>query len=286
MITMLRQLTMLTLGVLLALTPLAIANPSAYTGVISVDSVQVHPGDHFGLKVRINNNNSALSALSIPIRYNNPYLTLDSVSLVGSLKPATFDVWVNDNTTDKTVQITYLPNVFTAPVPSFSNSFGVLAEMFFHIAPNAPAQVIKIDSVLHQEIISGITIWTRVEASDPQGATTLLPGFQAGNIVVAVPTDVNETKGDGLPTEFALTQNYPNPFNPSTVIDYALPTAGDVKLEVFNLLGQRVVTLVDQYQSAGNYSATFEANDQPSGVYFYRLEYSGGSLTRKMILIK
>ncbi len=283
---MMRQLTMLTLGVLLALTPLAIADPLVYTGVISVDSIQVVPGTHFSLKVRISNNNASISAITIPLRYTNPYLTLDSVSFAGTLKGSSFDGIVNDNSTDKTVQITYLPTTYSSPVSSFSSASGTLAELWFNVSASSPAQVIKVDSVLHEEIISGISIWTRVEASDPSGTQTIWPSFNAGTIVVGVPTGVDDTRGNGLPTEFALTQNYPNPFNPSTVIDFALPAAGNVKLEVFNLLGQRVITLVDGYKSAGNYSATFEANNQPSGVYFYRLDYSGGSLTRKMILLK
>jgi hypothetical protein len=89
-----------------------------------------------------------------------------------------------------------------------------------------------------------------------------------------------------LPSEFALMKNYPNPFNAQTVIDYQLPTTSDVKLEVYNLLGKKVATLVDKEQQAGYKSVTWDASDVSSGIYFYKLnagEYTG---TMRMILVK
>jgi len=74
-----------------------------------------------------------------------------------------------------------------------------------------------------------------------------------------------------LPFEFALLSNYPNPFNASTVISYELPTETHVKLEVYNISGQRVATLVDGHQEAGCRSVTWEDSDAASGVYFYKL---------------
>ena len=80
----------------------------------------------------------------------------------------------------------------------------------------------------------------------------------------------------GLPSGFALGANYPNPFNPATVIPYELAASAHVRLEVFNLLGQRVATLVDGYQAAGAHTATWTATDAAgravsAGVYLYRL---------------
>ena len=70
--------------------------------------------------------------------------------------------------------------------------------------------------------------------------------------------------GTALPTDFALGQNYPNPFNPSTIIPYQLPSAGHVRLDVFNVLGQRLATLVDAEQSAGAHTAQWDAFDHHS----------------------
>jgi hypothetical protein len=89
-----------------------------------------------------------------------------------------------------------------------------------------------------------------------------------------------------LPKEFSLKQNYPNPFNPSTVIEYTVPKQSDVKLVVYNLLGQKVLTLVDEAKSAGNYNVSLNAGSLTAGIYFYRLQTGIFDQTKKMILIK
>ena len=88
------------------------------------------------------------------------------------------------------------------------------------------------------------------------------------------------------PTEFTLEQNYPNPFNPSTIISYQLPVSGDVTLKVYDILGNEITTLVDEYKPAGKFEVEFSASALPSGVYFYQLR--GGSFieTKKMLLLK
>jgi hypothetical protein len=89
-----------------------------------------------------------------------------------------------------------------------------------------------------------------------------------------------------IPKKFNLEQNYPNPFNPSTIILYSIPTEGNVELKIFNMLGQTVATLVSEFQKAGNYKATFEAANLPSGVYSYRISSGSHVETKKMILVK
>ncbi len=94
-----------------------------------------------------------------------------------------------------------------------------------------------------------------------------------------------------IPKAFSLSQNYPNPFNPTTTIEYALPVASTVKIEVFNIAGQRVATLVDGSVEAGNHSAVWDGSDAngssvASGIYFYRLRAGTYSETRKMIMLK
>jgi len=114
------------------------------------------------------------------------------------------------------------------------------------------------------------------------GTTTAFSGFAAGQLLNVS----NEERLEEQPEKFTLQQNYPNPFNPSTVIRYSLPQASDVRLEVFNLLGQRVSLLVNDRVQSGQHTATFRSGNLSSGIYIYRLQADGFTQTRKMLLIK
>jgi hypothetical protein len=99
-------------------------------------------------------------------------------------------------------------------------------------------------------------------------------------------TDINY-KSDSSPTSFSLDQNYPNPFNPSTTISFSIPSGGNVSLKIFNIIGQEVGELVNKYLPAGSYSFKWNAKEQASGIYFYKLDVSGQSpITRKMVLLR
>ncbi len=117
--------------------------------------------------------------------------------------------------------------------------------------------------------------WDRVFG---YGAIDLEPDFSG--------VGIEEVNGS-LPQKFCLEQNYPNPFNPSTVISYQLSVNSNIELTVYNTLGQKVATLVNQWQQAGTYSVSFDAANLSSGVYFYRLKTSEGFVAgRKMILLR
>jgi hypothetical protein len=88
------------------------------------------------------------------------------------------------------------------------------------------------------------------------------------------------------PGDFSLSQNYPNPFNPSTLISYQLTVSSDVILQVFNVLGTEIATLINEYKSAGKYEVEFNAASLPSGVYLYKLNAGEFIETKKMILMK
>ena len=89
-----------------------------------------------------------------------------------------------------------------------------------------------------------------------------------------------------IATDYSLMQNYPNPFNPSTTITFSVPESGNVKLTVFNSLGEEVAILVDEFLPSGEKTVTFEAVSNFSGVYYYRMESSNFVDTKKMILLK
>ncbi len=106
------------------------------------------------------------------------------------------------------------------------------------------------------------------------------------DFLFGVPTSVNDK--ENLPAAFELMQNFPNPFNPETVINYRLSESADVSLKVYDVLGSEVITLVNEFQTAGIYTSTFSALNSTlsTGVYFYRLKVGNHSAAKKMSFIK
>ena len=90
----------------------------------------------------------------------------------------------------------------------------------------------------------------------------------------------------GTPSKFELSQNYPNPFNPSTTIRFSLPAAGNVKLTLFDILGQEIKTLANEFKEAGVHTLNFDASELNSGLYIYKLESGTFVQAKKMTLIK
>ncbi len=108
--------------------------------------------------------------------------------------------------------------------------------------------------------------------------------YEAGGIDSIVVTDIyDDTK---IPVEYSLSQNYPNPFNPSTNINISIPKRSKVELNIFNALGQKVFTILNEEKEAGSYKVTFNAASLPSGVYFYRISAGEFNQTKKLILLK
>jgi len=103
---------------------------------------------------------------------------------------------------------------------------------------------------------------------------------------LGLPSFVGIEKESKNRVDFHLSNNYPNPFNPVTYIHYSIPYSGKVELNVYNSLGQKVRTIVNKYQTAGEYTFPFDASGLASGIYFYELKMRDHTLTKKMILLK
>ena len=99
-----------------------------------------------------------------------------------------------------------------------------------------------------------------------------------------VVTNVKEEKT--TPLNFSLSQNYPNPFNPTTTISYSIPESQNIELKVYDLLGNEVASLVNEYKTAGSYKVNFNANNLSSGIYFYKIKAGDFIQTKKLILLK
>lgn len=102
----------------------------------------------------------------------------------------------------------------------------------------------------------------------------------------SIPTAVGDYPYSILPDQISLNQNFPNPFNPTTFISFDLPRASHVKVDVLNVLGQLVHTIIETDLSAGHHNVKFDGSNYASGVYFYRLQTDQTALTRKMVLLK
>lgn len=127
-----------------------------------------------------------------------------------------------------------------------------------------------------RNVLAGTTYFYKLRDLDKNGAVT-----EHGPIRITV----------SLPTELRLSQNYPNPFNPTTTIVYDLPEQSSVQLEIFNLSGQIVKTLVNEDKPAGSYKVVWNATDEmgtnvPTGIYYYRLRAGDRILTKKLLLLK
>jgi len=104
--------------------------------------------------------------------------------------------------------------------------------------------------------------------------------------VYGLTTGINDKSSNNIVKSYSLSQNYPNPFNPSTTIEFSLQKAGMTKLDVYNILGQKVASLVNENLNVGQHSVSFNASNLSSGIYLYRLSSGNYTEVKKMILLK
>ncbi|MEX2363368.1 MAG: T9SS type A sorting domain-containing protein, partial [Balneolaceae bacterium] len=162
-------------------------------------------------------------------------------------------------------------------------------EYVFHLSKEEDFESFVLDTIItapdtsftmDEYLEADVFYYWRVKAANESGESEWSEVFDfLGNGGLSTETET-------LPTEFTLQQNYPNPFNPTTQIRYGIPNAAEVRLEVFNMLGQKVSTLVKERKSAGWHNATFDASELSSGFYIYRIQAGEFISTKKLLLIK
>jgi Secretion system C-terminal sorting domain len=168
-------------------------------------------------------------------------------------------------------------NVITVLASGIQNIFGMMRKYVTFYNKEFPTTLYWIDQITDS---IGITS-SQIEP----GYQLYLVGTIVDNIRYGTITSVTQI-GKEIPNAFMLYQNFPNPFNSSTVINYYLPNYSFVVLDIYDVLGRKVKTVVAEYKIAGNYSASFDGSQFPSGVYFCRLTASNYTSTRKMGLIR
>lgn len=142
-----------------------------------------------------------------------------------------------------------------------------------------------------REITPGQGYWIKADDScklllSHHTSLTARAKFMSVSDLPPLPPGEEILSKEKVPAEFSLSQNYPNPFNPMTTINYGLPEGRHVRLDILNILGQVVLTLVDQYLDAGFKSITFDASSLASGIYYYRIMAGDFIQTKKMVLIQ
>jgi hypothetical protein len=248
----------------------------------TITATKVSPND---VKVTVPltlKNVRAMSALDLPLKYSKG-VTLEEVTFEGT-RSADFDFKYADIRSDQnTVIIGLIPMVY-GQKKDLEPGDGVIANLVFRVDDPTVKTIDLATTTTTDPDHSLMFVFNdadgQMKADSPElsGLSVALSGKDIG--------------GNGIvPTEFALKQNSPNPFNPTTSIAYDLPKATNVRLDIFNVLGQKVVTLVDGFQNAGTQNIIWDGRDQTgssvaSGIYFYRISASDFSATKKMMMLK
>jgi hypothetical protein len=226
-------------------------------------------------------NTKNLAAIDIPLRFGSPGDGIDLREVdFESGRAHYFDLKaaVIDNE-EKTVLIGLLWMANLPAKPELKIGDGHLATLIFEVTdPNVEAITLE-PFRLENPGRELSFVYTEVGADGVLRVGELTPEYGPASFPVAA-------AGGSIPENWALHQNYPNPFNASTAISFALPRDSHVRLDVYNILGQRVATLADEFMDAGEHRVIWSDDSNASGVYFYRLQADDFTATRKMTLLK
>jgi len=277
----------LAIALLMLVVPAVLAKDLGNRDIFRVGEASFTSESEFTVPILISHDED-LAAMDIPLTYSNG-VTLVSVSFENTTVSG-FDVQIanidqqNSRVSIGLVDMVNAPkeDAFLKPSASGVNNIAVL-----HFRLDDPnLQVLEIGTFetdfpthelmfVYNDVVDGIPY-----------VRDLVPEFVGGSVSLS-----SRAPGAALPTEFALSQNVPNPFNPTTDISFALPKDSKVSLAIYNVLGQHVKTLVDDYMRAGQQTVSWDGTDGTgrtvaSGVYFYKLNANEFSQTKKMMMLK
>ncbi len=227
-----------------------------------------------------------LTGLDIPLKYSEG-VTLVDVKLGEMLNGYDFKIAKIDAPNSRVVIGAI--NMVYGTKPNLAAGSGVVAELVFRV-DDPSITSISIDKVKLQKPEHNLYfVYNEYDADNVPHVLVTTPEFAPIEVALSDVTG----EGSAIPLSFELGQNYPNPFNPTTKINYSIATPGMVSLDVYNVLGQKVRTLIDGHQDAANYSIEWNGQDDngkpvSSGVYFYKINADNGrfSVTRKMMMLK
>jgi hypothetical protein len=273
-------------------------------GLFLTDTIQ--PG--YGFWIKLTSPGSiilppASAQQFIPPKESADFVGMNAVSFRTALG-YTQTLYFGENTTVPGLEAEYklppsFPGVFSAQFTGYSGPATMM-----RVIPKGTSGVYQLPVTL-QAVDFPLTV--NVQLSHPGGYSYFLsddatsyPLTDGKTIVIqgdSTQGPVTKTwlltvsSSSALPTVYALTQNYPNPFNPGTAINFEIPQTSRVRLEIFNLLGEKVATLIDREMGGGYYSVPFDGSHFSSGIYYYRLLAQAGTsdvvqLTKKMLLVK
>jgi len=199
-----------------------------------------------------------------PVNDDPVIIGLPDTIMFAANTTTSIDVWsgVSDETADSL--LTY--NFFAAPdtlILSFNATNGML-------------------DISAKDIMHATNADLFIMVQDPQGAGASDTIF----VMVDPPVGINDPFADQIPVKYELSQNFPNPFNPTTHIRFGLPKASTVEINLYNVMGQRVAIILDEYKPAGYHTINFDASHLASGVYFFSIKAGGFKDVKKMIFMK
>ena len=211
-------------------------------------------------------NDRALTCLDVPLRIEGA--TVEKVTFEGT-RVDYFD-FKSSYVKGQDLFIGLIAQFSTETKPQLAAGDGEICQL--HLLVDKSASEVTISEAKTAEPFHALTYVTRVEGR----AKAIYPDFRSTTLSLTAK----------VPTQYSLAQNYPNPFNPTTTFAFDLKQAGHVKVNIYNVLGQTVTCLVDEYLEAGTHNKEWNATNFSSGIYFYQISANGWTATKKAVLMK